>query len=38
LAAAKVCHRQNTMVVDDDELSGNSSELFAMLGFFLILK
>jgi len=32
LAAAKVCHRQNTMVVDDDESSGHSSELFAMLG------
>uniref|UniRef100_A0A915MG26 Ammonium transporter AmtB-like domain-containing protein n=1 Tax=Meloidogyne javanica TaxID=6303 RepID=A0A915MG26_MELJA len=31
LAAAKVCHRQNTMVVDDDESSGHSSELFAML-------
>uniref|UniRef100_A0A915MLI6 Ammonium transporter AmtB-like domain-containing protein n=1 Tax=Meloidogyne javanica TaxID=6303 RepID=A0A915MLI6_MELJA len=36
LAAAKVCHRQNTMVVDDDESSGHSSELFAMLGTLFI--
>ncbi|KAL3091568.1 hypothetical protein niasHT_024150 [Heterodera trifolii] len=35
LAAAKICHKKNTMVVDDEETSGNF-ELFAMLGTLFI--